>query len=77
MNTSNHNENQDDNINIIIESTSQKQYEVSVPKYTLLKDLSSKFYEDIYQEPRDQQGLQKRAVAELVDTKNSNQTLKC
>jgi ubiquitin-protein ligase len=73
MNPPNTNENQD-TINIIIESTSQKQYEVSVPKDTLLKDLSTEFFEDIYQEPRDQQGFQKRAVAELVDPKNPDRT---
>ena len=74
MNNSNNNTNQDNLIHIIIEDTSRNQYKVSVPRKTLLKELSTEFYEDIYQEPRDQQGLQQRVVAELVDLKNPDRT---
>ncbi|KPA11745.1 ubiquitin-conjugating protein E2 [Candidatus Magnetomorum sp. HK-1] len=74
MNAPNNIPKQEDTIRIIIEDTARKQYEVFLPKDAKLKDVSAEFFEDIYREPRDEQGLFQRAVAELVDPKNPDKT---
>jgi len=74
MSDNNINQNKNDEIRVIFQDTARKQYEVLLPRNDKLNEVSAEFFDEIYGEPIDEFGTSQRAVAELVDPNNPDNT---